>query len=71
MTLEYNTITRCAYCGEPKSDKRLGCCGEVHFEEVPECPKCGCDLYHVRHYVTGIETFVMQCEACDYRSDPE
>ena len=71
MTLAYNTITRCAYCGEPKSDKRFGCCGEVHYEEVPECPQCGEDLALVSCEVTGIETHYMACSNCDYRGEPE
>ena len=30
----------CVYCGEPKYDK-IGCCGENHWEDQPDCPECG------------------------------
>lgn len=30
----------CGYCGEPRGEK-YGCCGENHWEEMPECHKCG------------------------------
>lgn len=32
----------CGYCGERRGEK-LGCCGENHWEEMPECPKCGAE----------------------------
>lgn len=32
----------CTYCGEPKGE-RIGCCGENHWEAMPDCPQCGSD----------------------------
>lgn len=32
----------CGYCGERRGEK-IGCCGENHWEEMPECPKCGAE----------------------------
>ena len=61
--------TRCAYCGDVKTS--LSCCGEVHFEEQAECPKCGCEVDRCNAHFTGIETTVWMCNNCNWVSDPE
>ena len=63
-------VTRCTYCGEARSGN-LSCCGEVHFEEVPECPECHGELDARTSEVTGIETTVFHCTECKWVSDPE
>ena len=39
----------CIYCGEPRGEK-MGCCGENHWDDVPEdpadpCEKCSAPCY--------------------------
>lgn len=69
MKLEYTS--RCVYCGEPEVSAPKSCCGERHFEDVPECPECGGIVEFTRHAVTGIETYVLRCESCDWVGEPE
>lgn len=69
MKPEYTS--RCTYCGEPEVTMPLSCCGERHFAPEPECPMCGDHVDFVRHEVTGIETYVPQCQSCDWVGDPE
>jgi len=64
-------VERCVYCGSPKSDKRMSCCGEVHFKEEPECPMCGCDVDVCNVTAYGIESTVYRCVDCNWASDPE
>jgi len=71
MIKDYAMVLRCVYCGKPAQEEWRSCCGEVHFEQVPECPECGHDLHPVQRDVTGIETYTMQCENCNFRSLPE
>ena len=70
MTLAYDMIRRCVYCGDVVEESQPHC-GEVHNELVPECPSCGEDMDYVRHDITGIETYVLQCSNCEFRTDPE
>jgi len=61
----------CAYCGYERADK-LGCCGEVHFINQPECPECG-DHVDRLDGVTGcgLEYQIFKCCNCGFVSDPE
>lgn len=49
----------CVYCGNPKGD-RLSCCGENHWEEIPECPMCGAE--HVSK-----DDDAYRCEFCNLK----
>ena len=60
---------RCFYCEEEKADK-VSCCGENHFEALPECPDCGDLVIGTNSITAGIETTVFKC-SCEWSSDPE
>jgi len=40
-------------------------------ESLPDCPRCGGEMWPCSGYVTGIETFWSACEDCDYQTNPE
>jgi hypothetical protein len=64
---------RCCYCGEVTGNEPTPwCCGEVHSEEVAECPECG-DNIDWQTSVTGcgIEASVPKCCHCDWEGDPQ
>lgn len=50
----------CTYCGEPKGE-RMGCCGENHWDEMPDCPECGSDN------VGRLDSNTYECDACKYK----
>lgn len=60
----------CGYCGEHRAGK-LSCCGEVHFSEEPECPKCGDFVDRLQGVASGLEYEIFKCCHCDYVSEPE
>ncbi len=63
--------SRCSYCGELEVEPWRSCCGERHFEEMPECPLCEGEVDSIDDTAHGIETTYWQCNNCDWRSDPE
>lgn len=64
-------VLACHYCGDQVFDTWRSCCGEVHFEEVLRCPKCGGDIDTRKSDSNGCETYQHCCANCDYRSEPE
>lgn len=60
---------RCNYCGEEKGG-HIACCGENHFEALPECPYCSDLVIGSNSTTAGIETTVFKC-SCGWSSDPE
>jgi hypothetical protein len=49
-------VEACIYCGTPRGDS-VGCCGENHFEDLPQCPYCDSEsVVHDGDYY--------HCEAC-------
>ncbi len=60
----------CIYCGK-ESNGKLSCCGEAHFIDQPECPKCGDHVDRLQGVASGLEYEIFKCCHCDYVSEPE
>ena len=58
----------CCYCGETAPENPVqSCCGEIHFEEAPECPECGSLDVSERHHegnMAAPECYYMACGEC-------
>lgn len=51
----------CAYCGNPAPESPIqSCCGEIHFEDIPECPECGELPERAHHHADSL------APECDY-----
>lgn len=60
----------CTYCGKDRNEK-TSCCGEVHFINQPECPKCGDYVDRLQGVASGLEYEIFKCCHCDFVSAPE
>ena len=63
----------CTYCGTEASNdvaERTGCCGEVHYDEIKECPKCGSletiDAHHEGNALAPECTYT-ECQECGHQ----
>ncbi len=61
---------RCSYCGN-EVEENQGCCGEVHNELMPECPKCGWEIHWTHHDTPHGECSVPRCTNCEWEGDPQ